>query len=115
LNTLIVFRKIENCGECGLCLLLCNRNIFDFPRTGRLPFEPVVPTPTETKVHDPGTMEQRQILRHQKNSDSQFGIGPIRVECDPTFVKISLGAPTGNAAFDIGGSTLHSMFFLSVN
>jgi len=73
----IVFRKIENCGECGLCLLLCNRNIFDFPRTGRLPFEPVVPTPTETKVHDPGTMEQRQILRHQKNSDSQFGIGPI--------------------------------------
>jgi len=38
-----------------------------------------------------------------------------RAGCDPTSVKILLCAPTGKAAFGIGGSTLHSMFSLPVN
>jgi len=37
-----------------------------------------------------------------------------RAGCDPTSVKILLCAPTGKAAFGIGGSTLHSIFSLPV-
>ncbi|XP_061391279.1 uncharacterized protein LOC133326674 [Musca vetustissima] len=34
---------------------------------------------------------------------------------DPTSIKVLLTAPTGKAAFGIGGATLHSMFSLPVN
>lgn len=34
---------------------------------------------------------------------------------DPTAIKVLLTAPTGKAAFGIGGATLHSMFSLPVN
>jgi len=38
-----------------------------------------------------------------------------RAGCDPTSVKILLCAPTGKAAFGIGGYTLHSTISLPVN